>query len=239
MEYLTGKLDEVFPFVAALAGGALLVALGLVFFYAPVEQRSMGIVQKIFYSHVPSAMAAYAGFTVTAISSLLYLLKPHRTWDVAAEAGAQIGLIFCAFVLVSGPLWAYKAWGRWWVWDPQLTATLVLFFLYLAYLLLRTFSGQGSRMRKTAAVLAVVAFVDIPIIHWSVKMWRGNHPTVERVGGGGLAPEMKVAFTVSMVAFLLLFVVMLWMSIAVRRQERRAEQLQVDLKDAERIREET
>lgn len=237
MEYLTKQLRRILPYAAALAGIALLIALGLVFFYAPVERRSMGIVQKIFYVHVPAAMAAYAGFTVTSVASLLYLLKPHRTWDMAAAAGAQIGMIFCWFVLVSGPLWAYKAWGRWWIWDPQLTATLVLFLLYGAYLFLRAFSPVSERMRKIAAVLAVVAFVDIPIIHWSVKMWRGNHPTVERVGGGGLAPEMKWVFSVSMVAFLLLFVVMLWLAIAVRSHRRRVDELELDLKDAERMRE--
>jgi len=237
MEYVTEQIERAFPYFAAVAGLAILVAFGLAFFYAPVERRSMGVVQKIFYVHVPAAMAAYAGFTVTSVCSLLYLLKPHRTWDMAAVSGAQIGMIFCWFVLVSGPLWAYKAWGRWWIWDPQLTATLVLFLLYGAYLLVRAFSRESSQTRKIAAVLAVVAFVDIPIIHWSVKMWRGNHPTVERVGGGGLAPTMKIAFSASMVAFLLLFLAVLWLAISVRRYRWRADALRLDLEDARRMRE--
>src|SRR5690606_19394024 len=102
---------------AALAVLSMLAAMGLIFFYAPVEQ-TMGIVQKIFYVHVPSAMAAYAGFTVTAVCSLIYLFSPRDHWDHAAVAGAELGLFYCAFVLISGPLWAYKAWGTPWTWDP-------------------------------------------------------------------------------------------------------------------------
>lgn len=235
MQKLAEIVDRYFPWIVALGGLVFALALWLSFFYAPVD-RNMGIVQKIFYSHVPAAMAAYAGFTVTSVASLLYLLKPHRNWDVAAVSGAHIGLFFCAYVLASGPIWAYKAWGKAWVWDPQLTSTLVLFLLYGGYVLLRAFSGNTERMRKISAVLAVVAFVDIPIIHYSVKMWRGNHPTIEREGGGGLAPAMKTAFSTSMFAYLLLFALLLWLAVRVRRLEWRAEQLHVDLEDAERSR---
>ena len=220
------------PWVAALTALVSVFALGLSFFYAPVE-RSMGIVQKIFYSHVPAAMAAYAGFTVTSVASLLYLLRPSDDWDDAAVAGAQLGLIFCAYVLVSGPLWGYKAWGKAWVWSPQLTASFVLFLLYGAYLLLRVFSGGSERMRQISAVLAVIAFVDIPIIHYSVQMWGGPHPIVERQGGEGLAPAMKTAFSANMLAYLLVFVVLLWLSLRVRRLRRRIDELHVDLEDAE------
>jgi len=237
MKQIIQKLGRAMPWAAVLAGLVMAGAIVLAFFHAPVD-RSMGIVQKIFYVHVPAAMAAYAGFTVCSVASLLYLLKPHRTWDAAAVSGAHIGLFFCAYVLVSGPLWAYKAWGKAWVWDPQLTATFVLFLLYGGYVLLRAFSGESERMRKISAVLAVVAFVDIPIVHYAVNMWRGTHPVIEREGGEGLAEAMKTAFSVNMVAFLVVFVVLLWFAIRVRRLRTRIDELHVDLRDVIRSRSE-
>lgn len=234
MEFLEEQLGRLFPWIIGLTAVATVVSVWMIFGYAPID-REMGVVQKIFYSHVPAAMASYAGFTVTSVASLLYLLKPHRNWDFAAVAGAQVGLLFCAYVLISGPLWALKAWGKAWTWDPQLTATFVLFLLYGAYAMLRAFSGENERMRKISAALAVIAFVDIPIIHWAVHQWGGMHPVVEREGGGGLAPAMKTTFSVSMAAFLLLFVVLLWLAMRVRRLEWRVERLYVDIEDAQRI----
>ncbi|MFW5967688.1 MAG: cytochrome c biogenesis protein [Persicimonas sp.] len=227
-------LDKIFPAVVALTVLAWLVALYLIFFHAPVE-ATMGIVQKIFYVHVPAAMIMYAGFTITAVASLFYLLRPHRGWDMAALTGAELGLLFCAYVLISGPLWALKAWGQAWTWDPQLTATFVLFLLYGGYGLLRAFSKGAGQIRKIAAVLAVIAFVDIPIIHYGVRKWGGMHPTVEREGGGGLAPEMKLALAVAMLAFLGLFLVLFWLRFRQRLAEYELDRLFVDVEDAGRL----
>lgn len=229
--------EKIFPVLVALAGLAVIASLVLIFFYAPVE-LTMGIVQKIFYVHVPSAMAAYAGFTLASLCSFLYLVKPHRYWDMGAVAGAEIGLLFCLYVLISGPLWGLKAWGKAWVWDPQLTATFILFLLYGGYVLLRRFSGNDERMRRVAAVLAVIAFVDIPIIHYAVRLWGGLHPVIEREGGGGLAPQMKITFSTSMLAFLLLFAVMAWMRFRVRWKEDELDRLYLEVEDLARSREE-
>ena len=166
-------IEKIFPALVGLTIVAVLAAGYLIFAHAPVE-ATMGVVQKIFYVHVPAAMVMYAGFTITAVASLLYLLKPNRVWDIAAVSGAELGLLFCAYVLISGPIWAYKAWGVAWTWDPQLTATFVLFLLYGGYALLRIFSGKSEPMRKISAVLAVIAFVDIPIIHYAVKKWTNS-----------------------------------------------------------------
>jgi heme exporter protein C len=227
------RFDRYAPWLAAAACAAVCVSLGLIHFDAPVDQ-TMGIVQKIFYSHVPAAMAAYAGFTIASVASLLYLLKPSKLWDVAAMSGAEVGLLFCVYVLVSGPLWAVKAWGQAWVWDPQLTATFVLFLLYGAYVMLRVFSEESEGMRKIAASLAVLAFVDIPIIHYAVQQWGGMHPIVEREGGGGLAPAMKTAFSTSMFAFLLVFALLFWLSFRSRYLEEQIETLYIDLEDLRR-----
>ncbi len=230
--------NKIAPVVAALAVIAMLVALGLVFFYAPIE-RQMGIVQKLFYAHVPSAMAMYAGFVVSALCSLLYLLRPDELWDSAAVVGAETGLLACLFVLISGPLWAYKAWGTAWTWDPQLTATFVLFVMYGSYVLLRRFGGDGKRIRKVSASLAIIAIVNVPIVHYAVELWGGMHPVVEREGGGGLAPEMSVTLRVMMVAFLLLFAVLFWVRFRNRRLASTIESLYLEIADLERIQHET
>lgn len=226
-------LNKLYWVLFGLSTVAMITAMSMIFFYAPVEQ-SMGIVQKIFYFHVPAAMCAYAGFTVCSVASLFYLLKPKEGWDIAARSGAEIGLLFTLYVLISGPLWALKAWGKAWTWDPQLTATFVLFLLYGGYFLLRTFSGPSERIRKIAAVLAVLAFVDIPIVHYAVKRWGGLHPVVEREGGGGLAPEIATTLSISMLAALLLFTVLLWMAVRIRLRQARVEELYLEVEDLSR-----
>lgn len=227
--------QKIFPIIAIAAALATLSAMGLIFFYAPVELQ-MGIVQKIFYVHVPSAMAAYAGFMICSVCSFFYLVRPHRYWDMGAVAGAELGLIFCLYVLISGPLWAYKAWGTAWTWDPQLTATFVLFMLYVGYVMLRIFSGKDARMRKLGAVLAVISCVNIPIIHYSVRVWGGLHPVIEREGGGGLIPEMKLVFNVSMLAFLLVFFALIWLRFRVRWKEEEIDRLYLEIEDIARTR---
>lgn len=224
-----------FYVLTAAASLLTLAALGLAFFYAPTE-LTMGVVQKIFYSHVPAAMCAYAGFIIASAASMGYLLRPRAGLDAVARAGVEVGLLFCVYVLISGPIWGYKAWGKAWVWDPQLTATFVLFLMYGGYFLLRVFSPPGERIRKIASALAVFAVVNIPIVHYSVKKWGGLHPTVEREGGGGLAPAMKTTFSVSMLAFLLLFAVLIWLSIRVKMRETRVEELYLDVEDLSRSR---
>lgn len=217
-------------YAGAASALALAAASATIFFYAPVE-ATMGIVQKIFYFHVPAAMAAYLGFTITSVASFLYLLRPGRYWDMAAASGAEVGLLFCLYVLISGPIWAYKAWGQAWVWDPQLTATLVLFLLYGGYFLLRSLSDPNDQMRKAAAVLGVIAFIDIPLIHYAVQKWGGTHPVVEREGGGGLAAPIETTLSVSMVAFLLLFTYLFWLRFKVHHRQAEIDQLHLDIED--------
>lgn len=227
-------LEKIFPLLVTLSALAFMASLYLIFYYAPIE-TTMGVVQKIFYVHVPAAMIMYAGFTIASLASLLYLLKPNRVWDMVAVSGAEVALLFCVYVLVSGPLWAYKAWGTAWTWDPQLTATFVLFLLYLGYMLLRTFSGSGERVRKIAAVLAIIAFVDIPIIHYAVRQWGGMHPVIEREGGGGLSPDMKLVLSVTMLACLGLFLVLFWLRLRVRLTQRTLDRLYLDVEDAAQV----
>jgi len=227
------RLRKLYWVLFGAASLLMLYALYLIFFDAPIEE-TMGIVQKIFYTHVPAAMCAYAGFTVASVCSIAYLLKPKPGWDAMAQTGVEIGLIFCLYVFISGPLWGYKAWGKAWVWDPQLTATFVLFLLYGAAFLIRSFAGNSDRVKKIAAAVAVFAFVDIPIVHYAVRQWGGLHPSVEREGGGGLAPEIAYSFRISMLAILLLFVVLTWLSARIRFRQLRIDRLYIDFEDISR-----
>ena len=129
-------------------------SLYAIFIVAPVEQQ-MGIVQKIFYFHVPSAYAMYIGFGVSAVGSAVYLLKRDPRWDALGVAGAEVGMLFCSIVLLTGPLWARKAWGVWWTWDPRLTTTLLVGMIFAAYLALRSMGDAGEVEKRFAAGLAL------------------------------------------------------------------------------------
>ncbi len=199
--------------LALLSCVALAGAFAMVFFYAPVE-RVMGIVQKIFYFHVPSAMAAYAGFTLCCGASVVYLVNGRSSADVWARAGAEVGVVFCAAVLISGPLWARKAWGTYWTGEPRLLLTLVLWLIFVAYLVIREVGGRAEMTRKICAVLAILGFADIPLVKYSVDRWRGNHPQVVTGEGGGLgAPEMGHAFAACSIAVLIVFVAIVVMRV--------------------------
>ncbi len=227
---MLGAMNKLLALLVAAAAAALLASTYMIFFYAPVEM-TMGIVQKIFYVHVPAAMAMYGGFIITSVASLVYLLRPRRVFDIAAVIGVEIGLVFGVFVLISGPMWAYKAWGKAWVWDPQLTATMVLFLMYGGYWLLRLFSGPSKRVRTIAAVLAVVSAVGVPFVHFAVRLWGGIHPTVERDGGDGVAAKIGATFGMSMLATFLLFACLVWLHVNVARRQDRVDQLYIDVED--------
>jgi len=214
--------------LSGLAAAAVPAAIGVIFLIAPVEAR-MGWVQKIFYVHVPSALAAYAGFVLCGVGSLGVLVSRDERWDALAVAGAEVGLVFCALVLTTGPLWAQGAWGVPWVWDPQLTTTLLLFLLYLVYLFLRSFSQPGGGGRRLAAVLGLLGTLDIYVIHTSVTRWRGQHPAVVRRGGGGLLPEMWAALAVAALAILLVFSLLLVLRYRLERTRQAADRLALDL----------
>jgi heme exporter protein C len=185
-------------------------------------------VQKIFYFHVPSAYAMYVGFTISAVSSAVYLAKHDERWDAFAVAGAEVGSLFCVIVLVTGPLWARKAWGTFWTWDPRLTTTLLAGMVFFAYLVLRSFGSVGEVEKRFAAGLAVFGLLDLPIIHFSVQRWRGTHPTVITGKGGGLHPDMKPALLLGFVFFTALVALLVWQRARVERLRQRCEALEIE-----------
>lgn len=202
--------DIGFYALLALTAAACLVTIHIVFLKAPVE-ATMGIVQKIFYFHVPAAYAMYVGAAVCFVGSAGYLARGTRTWDALARAGAEVAVTMGMMVLISGPLWAAKAWGVYWTWDPRLTTSMLSVLIYVAYVVLRAFAGDGESERKFAAALGVLGAANLPIIHYSVQKWGGNHPKVITSGGGGLQhPDMKLALTLGFLTFTLLAAVLVW-----------------------------
>jgi len=200
----------------ALPAATLIImaaALYMVFIYVPSDQVQ-GIVQRIFYFHVPLAIMTFVAFGTVALASLVFLWRGGRVWDRLAHASAEIGMLFCSLVLITGPIWARPVWGTWWTWDARLTTTLILWLIYAAYLMMRSLSEPGEQGARYAAVLGIVGAIDIPIINRSVYWWRTIHPAVliTREGGSGLSDgRMQCTLAVCFLAFVCLFVWLLWL----------------------------
>jgi len=204
------RSDVLFQVLLAITAVVMVGTIQFVAFRAPVES-TMGVVQKIFYFHVPAAYAMYVGAAACFVGSAGYLYDGRRGWDAFARAGAEIAVAMGLMVLISGPLWAAKAWGVYWTWDPRLTTSMLSVMLYVAYVVLRLFAGDGDAEKKFAAALGVLAAANLPIIHFSVQKWGGNHPKVITSGGGGLQhPDMRTALMLGFIAFTLVAVVLLW-----------------------------
>lgn len=205
-----------------LTGAAVLAALAAIFFYVPTE-KTEGVVQRIMYFHVPCAWIAFFAFFVVFLCSILFLWKKEREWDIYAHASAEVGIVFCSLVLITGPIWAKPVWGQWWVWDARLTSTLVLWLIYVAYLMLRVQSEAGSTRARYAAVIGIVGFLDIPLIHFSVLWWRTFHPLpkiITREGiGTGMDTSMLVTLMISMGAFTLLYFLLMSLRVRIERMK--------------------
>jgi len=207
----------------AVTTAAMFGALWAVFRYAP-EEKVMGAAQKIFYFHVASALVMFAGVAVMLGCSIAYLWTRDRKWDCLSRAATECSLLFCAIVLITGPIWAKPAWGTWWTWEARLTTTLVLLLLLAACLMVRAYAENRDLGARLAAVVGIVAALDVPIIYKAVDWWRGQHPVVFKPGeGGGLAPEMLHAFWISLLTFFLLYGLLLAVRYRTARIEDRAE----------------
>jgi heme exporter protein C len=226
------SIDYAFYGLLAVTAALFVFEIFFVFLKTPIESR-MGIVQKIFYFHVPSAYAMYVGATACFVGSLIYLVKPSDTSDALGRAGAEAAVTFGAIILTTGPLWGAKAWGTFWTWDPRLTTALLGVLIYVAYLVLRSFAGDGDGERRFAAALGIIGAANLPIIHFSVQKWGGQHPTVITGKGGGLQhPDMKIALAMGFLSFTLLAIALLWARTRVEITQsrlRRAEEDAIDL----------
>src|SRR5499427_10305069 len=181
-------MRKAFPILGVLTAIFLSYALYLAMLVAPREQ-TMGDVQRIFYYHVPSAWTAFLLFFINFVASVVYLIRRNMKADVVALVAAEIGVVFCTVVLVTGPIWARPVWGIWWTWDMRLTLTLVLWLIYVSYLMLRRFS-TSSQTPLIAAVLSVFGALDVPLVYFSIWYFRTQHPSPVIGRGGSLDPRM-------------------------------------------------
>lgn len=209
----------------ALTATALLAAMVAIFFFVPTEKNE-GVVQRIMYFHIPCAWLSFFAFFVVFICSILFLWKKEREWDIYAHASAEIGVIFCSLVLITGPIWAKPIWGAWWVWDARLTLTLILWLIYVAYLMLRAQTDAGSMRARYAAVLGIIGFLDIPLNHFATLWWRSFHPQPKVITaqgfGNGLDTSMMGTLLISLAAFTLLYFLLMGQRI---RQEKMKDEI--------------
>ena len=194
---------------------AMVASLYLVFVYAPTE-RTMGIVQRIFYFHVPSAWVGFLAFLIAFIAGIAYLVRGNWRWDTIETASVEIGIAFSTIALVTGSLWARPTWNTWWTWDPRLTTTLILWIYYVSVLLLRRMVENKERQARFSAVLSIIGFVNVPIVFMTIRLWRTIHPVLFTSEGFAMESNMLVALLVSLLTFTLLYVCLLWLRV---RQE--------------------
>jgi heme exporter protein C len=209
---------------AVLAAVVLVYAFWMIFFYAPTE-RSMGVVQRIFYVHVPSAWVAFLAFGIVALCSAGYLWLRDERLDAIAVSAAELGIVFTTAVLITGPLWGKIAWGAWWVWEPRLTLTLLLWFIYLGYFMVRGAADNPERGKRFGAVLGIVGAFNIPLIHMSVQWFRSLHPqpVILRPEGPQADPEIVQTLLVSLLGFTLAFFALLLYRYGLERLRNAAE----------------
>jgi heme exporter protein C len=211
----------------------LVLLTAAMFAYAPVMvanapfESTMGLVQKIFYFHVPSWFVMFTGAFMCAIASTMVLFTDSRKADHYAITGAELAVVFGLIGLITGPLWARKAWGVWWEWDVKLTLALVVWLTFVSYLLLRRYGGPGSD--KLAAGVGLFGAANIPFVYYSVNWWRTIHPKTSVVPT--LVPGMRGAFWFCVAAFMLLMVLIVALRVRLERQRALVDQLYLSLED--------
>ena len=191
---------------------------------APTE-RTMGDVQRIFYYHVPSAWTAFLLFLINFVASVTYLIRRDAKSDILALVAAEVGVVFCTVVIVTGPIWARPVWGIWWTWDLRLTLTLVLWLIYVSYLMLRRFS-TSSQTPVLAAVLAIFGALDVPLVYFSIWFFRTQHPSPVIGDGGSLDPRMAHVLLINWAAFLCLAWLVCWTRYRLEVVKREVEEAQ-------------
>jgi len=209
----------------------MLVAIALVFFYAPRE-RVMGEVQRIFYFHVSSAWVGGLAFLVTAVAGAVYLRTGRADWDALASSSVEVGLVFTVMTIISGSIWARPAWNTWWTWDPRLTTYTVMALIYLAYVMLRQGVEDPGRRARFASVYGIVGFLSVPITFLSIRWWRTIHPVIigtdngTSIGAFDMTSQMLVVFLFSLFTFTVLYACFLANRMQLQREMEHVERLQ-------------
>ncbi|MFZ5641346.1 MAG: cytochrome c biogenesis protein [Bacillota bacterium] len=191
-------------------------AVYLIFMWVPNE-KIQGPVSKIIYFHVASAWLGFFAFFVVMVAGIAYLKTKDPKWDVLSYASAEIGVLFTTIVLLTGPIWGRASWNAWWTWDHRLTTTLVLWFIYVAYLMIRASVDEEEKRARYAAIFGIIGFIDVPVVWMSIRWWRTIHPTIVSGEGFAMAPSMVKTLLVSIAAFTLLYFYLLQKGMFVQR----------------------
>jgi len=217
-------MNKAFPIFGVLTAILLSYALYMALVGAPTEQ-TMGDVQRIFYYHVPSAWTAFILFTINFVASIVYLARRNPKADMVALVSAEVGVVFCTIVLVTGPIWARPVWGIWWTWDMRLTSTLVLWLIYLSYLMLRRYSASGQTP-LLAAALAVLGALCVPFVYFSIWFFRTQHPQPVMGGGGSIDSRMLHVLLINWLAFSCFAFLVCWSRYRLEKIQRDVEEAQ-------------
>jgi len=220
------------PVASIILGGlsllGMMISIWMIFAYAPMD-AVQGNPQRIFYFHVPSAWLGMLSFVIVAIGGIIYLIKKDERWDWLARAAAELGAFFITLALILGSIWGRTIWGTWWTWDARLTTTLILWFIYIAYLMLRSYMGRTPASARAGAVLAIIGVIDVPIIYESVNWWRTLHPTAQVGVQGALPNSVVLTLMVALTTFTLLYSFLMIQLYQLQRAQAKAQQLRASI----------
>src|SRR5262249_35916231 len=203
----------------------MMVSIWMIFFYVPLYSGQGGEPQRILYIHVPTAWGGMLGFIILAIVGIVYLFRADERLDWLVLASAEVSAVSLSITLLLGMLWGKPIWGAWWVWDPKLTASLILWFMYIGYIMIRSYMGRTHDSGRIGAVIGIIGVIDLPIIYLSVQWWRGQHPTAEVGVQGALPPEATLTFLITTLTFTLFYCFLLIMIYQLQKIQARTQQL--------------
>jgi len=194
----------------------MLGALYMVFIFAPDTQPGIetNVVQRIFYFHVPLAWIAFLAFLIVFIASIIYLRNREKKWDSIASTSAEIGLVFTTLFLLTGSIWAKPEWGVWWTWDSRLTSSLILWLIYIAYFIIRSYISEEGQRARFSSVIGIIGFIDVPIVVITIFLWRTQHPTIE-----AMDPRVTATLMVSIATFTVLYLLLFVFRLAMKHDE--------------------
>ncbi len=216
--------------LAMFAVTVLLAVAGYAALFIAPDERTMHAIQRIFYFHAPAGITSFSAFLIAFVGNIAYLITRRPKWDWLGVSSVEVGVAFCTVNLITGPIWAHPVWGVWWTWDARLTLTLVLWLLYVSYLVLRTLITDPERRATFSAIFGIFAYLDVPLVYLSIRIWRTQHPQPVVLGGAGsgLEPTMRAVFLFCILVLNLLMVVLIRQRYRVERLRHEVEELRFE-----------
>jgi heme exporter protein C len=210
---------------------ALIIFAGYAALYIAPEEATMHEIQRIFYFHVPAWVATFTAFSIVFVSNVAYLMTRGERWDSLGVSAAEVGVACCSIGLITGPLWAKPVWGIWWTWDARLTTTFIMWVMYICYLMLRGLLEDPRHRATLSAVFGIFAFLDVPLVYLSNRLWRTQHPQPVFFGGpnSGINPVMAKVFLLCMVAILVVMIPVLLDRYRVECMRRETEEVRQEI----------